>query len=131
MCSVKKGILKNFVIFTGKHLFWSLFFARRPANLLKKDSNTVVFHMNIAKFLRTTILKNFCEWLLGLYLQNQSTGDVLQNRCFWNFYKVHRKAVAVESLLLIKRHWYRCFPRNFVKFFTASFLIKLYTHVRI
>ena len=41
------GVLKNFVIFTGKHLCWSLFLiklqALRPAALLTRDSNTGVF----------------------------------------------------------------------------------------
>ena len=37
------GVLKNFVIFTEKHLCWSLFFIScRPASLLKRDSNTGV-----------------------------------------------------------------------------------------
>ena len=39
--------LKNFAIFTGKHLRWSLFLimlqAFRPATLLKKDSDRGVF----------------------------------------------------------------------------------------
>ena len=43
-CSVKKGVLKNFVNLTGKHLCWSL-------------------------FLKTHILKNICERLL-LHLEN-------------------------------------------------------------
>ena len=37
----KGDVLKNFVIFTRKRLSWSLF--RRPATLLKRDSNTGVF----------------------------------------------------------------------------------------
>ena len=39
-CSVRKGVLRNFVKFTGKHLCQSLFFDKvvglRPATLLKK-----------------------------------------------------------------------------------------------
>ena len=39
-CSVKKGVLKTFANFTGKHLCWSLFLITllvfRPATLLKK-----------------------------------------------------------------------------------------------
>ena len=49
-CSIKKVALKNFAIFigrTGKHQCWSLFLIQ-----------------NIAKFLRTPILKNICERLL-------------------------------------------------------------------
>ena len=53
----KKGVLKNFANFTGKHLSWSLFLITfqvfRPATLLKIDSNT-----NVSKNLRTPILKN-------------------------------------------------------------------------
>ena len=41
------GILKNFAIFTGKHLCWNLFLIKlkgwRPVTLLKKDSYTGVF----------------------------------------------------------------------------------------
>ena len=44
-CSVKNGVLKNFTIFAGKHLCWSLFLIKlqRPATLLKRDSGTGVF----------------------------------------------------------------------------------------
>ena len=35
-CSIKKGFLKTFPIFTGKHLCWSLFL-KKPAILLKRD----------------------------------------------------------------------------------------------
>ena len=43
----KKNVLKNFAIFTGKHLCSSLFLielqASRPLTLLQRDSNTDVF----------------------------------------------------------------------------------------
>ena len=54
-CSVKKSVLRNFAIFTGKYLCASLylkFFQQR------------YFPVNVAKFLRTPILKNICERLL-------------------------------------------------------------------
>ena len=39
-CSVKKGVLKSFANFTGKHLWWSLFLIKleafRPVSLLKR-----------------------------------------------------------------------------------------------
>ena len=54
----KAGVLKNFVILTGKPLCWSLFLIKfhgwRPAFYLKRDSNTVVF---------LWILRNFSERL--------------------------------------------------------------------
>ena len=40
-CSIKKVLLKNFAIFTGKHLCWRLFFLE--STLFKRDSNTGVF----------------------------------------------------------------------------------------
>ena len=43
----RKAVLKNFAIFTEKHLYWSLFVIKlqvlRPATLLKRDSNTGIF----------------------------------------------------------------------------------------
>ena len=45
--SVRKGALRNFAKFTGKHLCQSLFFNKvavlRPAALLKRDSGAGVF----------------------------------------------------------------------------------------
>ena len=61
-CSIKKDVLKNFVIFTEKHLCWSPFLIKlqdwRHTTILKRDSNTGVF------LLRAPILKNICERLL-------------------------------------------------------------------
>ena len=61
-CSVRKGILKNFAKFTGKHLCQSLFFNKvtglRPATLLKKRLWHRCFPVNFAKFLRTPFLQN-------------------------------------------------------------------------
>ena len=55
--SFKIDVLKNFAIFTGKHLCWSSFLIKlqacKPANLLKRDPNTGAFFKKIAKFLRT------------------------------------------------------------------------------
>ena len=87
MCSIKKSVLKNVNIFTGKHVCWSLFLMRlqatgkhmcwslslmrlqtfRPATLLKRDSSRGAFLWILQKFLRTPILKNLCERLLMLF----------------------------------------------------------------
>ena len=42
----KKGVIKNFVQFTGKHLSWSLFLTK-----FKTGSNTDVFPWNFVNFL--------------------------------------------------------------------------------
>ena len=59
-CSVKKGILRNFVILTGKHLCRSPW----PEALLKKKLLHRCFPVNFVKFLRTSILQNTSRRLL-------------------------------------------------------------------
>ena len=64
----KKAVLKNFAIFTGKHLCWNLFFNKNAGlqgpSFIKKRLEHRCFFANIEKFLRTPILKNICERLL-------------------------------------------------------------------
>ena len=64
-CSTKKAVLKNFAMFTRKHLLWSLFLIKvqtfRPANLLKWTP-TQTFCCEYCE--RAPILKNICERLL-------------------------------------------------------------------
>ena len=59
-CSIKKGVLRNFAKFTGKHLCQSLFFNKvaslRPATLSKKRLWYRCFLVNFAKFLRISFL---------------------------------------------------------------------------
>ena len=60
-CSIKKGVLKNFAKFTGKHLRQSLYFNKaaglRPATLLKKRIWQRCFLVNFAKLLLILKLK--------------------------------------------------------------------------
>ena len=53
-----KSVLKNFAIFTGKYLCWSLFTMKLPSlqacNFTKKRLQHGCFPVNIAKFLRLT-----------------------------------------------------------------------------
>ena len=67
----KKGVLRNFKKFAGKHLCQRLFFNKVadlawPATLLKKSLWHMCFPVNFAKFLRTPFLQIssvscFCE----------------------------------------------------------------------
>ena len=56
-CSVKKGVLRNFAKFIGKHMCRSLFFNKiaglGPATLLKRRLWHRCFSMNFEKFQRT------------------------------------------------------------------------------
>ena len=69
-CSIKKGVLKNFAKFTGKHLCQSFFFNKvaglRPATLLKKRLWHRCFPVNFTKFLRTPFLQNTSGRLLRI-----------------------------------------------------------------
>ena len=64
-CSVRKGVLRNFAIFTGKHLYQSLFFNKvaglRSATLLKTRLWRRCFSVTFAKFLS---LQSTSGWLL-------------------------------------------------------------------
>ena len=71
-CFVRKGILRNFTKFTGKHLCQGLFFnivvGPRPATLLKKRLWHKCFPVDFVKFPRTSFLQNtsgdcFCRSL--------------------------------------------------------------------
>ena len=68
-CSIKKGALKNFAKFKGKHLCQSLFLSEplsglRLATLLKKSSWYRSFPVNFAKFSRTPFLQDTSGRLL-------------------------------------------------------------------
>ena len=70
-CSARKGVLRNFEKFTGKHLCQSLFVNKvtglRPAILLKKRLWYRYFPVNFAKFPRTAFAQNtFWQLLLNL-----------------------------------------------------------------
>ena len=55
--SIKKAVLKIFPILTGKNLCWS----PQACNFVKKRLQNMFFFVNVAKFLRTPILKNICN----------------------------------------------------------------------
>ena len=59
----KKGVLRNFSKFTGKHQCQSLF-CLRPATLLKKRLWHRCFPVNFEKFLITLFLTEHLRWLL-------------------------------------------------------------------
>ena len=65
----KKAVLTNFETVTGKNQCWSLFLIKfqafGPATLTKLETLTqVLSYVDIAKFVRTPILKNISERLL-------------------------------------------------------------------
>ena len=63
-CSKRNFVLKYSAIFTGNHLCESLLSIKLKKRLLKKRLQNRCFPINIAKFLRTSILKNIYKLLL-------------------------------------------------------------------
>ena len=67
----KKAILKNFTIFRGKHLGWSLFLIKSPtlrlATLSRRDTNTGVFLLGNFYF-KKCFWTDFRKGLLGTLL---------------------------------------------------------------
>ena len=66
-CSIKKGFIRNFTKFTGKHLCQSLIktlIKTLNKNFIQKQTLAQVFPVNFAKFLRTSFLKNTSGRLL-------------------------------------------------------------------
>ena len=71
----KKGVLRNFTKFTGKHLWQSLFFKKvesEACNFIKKGLWHGCFPLNFAKFLRTLFLTEHNRWLFLANVNNVS-----------------------------------------------------------
>ena len=59
------AVVENFVNFTGKYLWWSLFFNKVLAfNFITRDSDTGVFLLNLQRFFRTPFFTEHLRWLL-------------------------------------------------------------------
>ena len=110
----KKGVLKIFANFTGKHLCWSLFFNKvaclQPASFLRRAS-------------RTPILKNICKQLL-LEVRSSRPEAFCKKGVPRNFTKFTGKHLCQSlrpATLLKMKLWNRYFPVNFVKFLRTLF----------
>ena len=63
----KKGVLRNFTTFTGKHLCQSLFFnkvAGLACNFIKKETLAQVFYCEFCEIPKNAILTEHRRWLL-------------------------------------------------------------------
>ena len=85
----KKGVLRNFTKFKGKHLCQSLFFNKvtglRPATLLKERLWHKSFPVNFVKFLKTPFLTKHLWWLLLYALQSLFFIMYMQKRIYQIF----------------------------------------------
>ena len=102
----RKGVLRNFEKFTGKHLYQSLLFNKaadlRTVTLLKKRFWYRCFPVNFSKFLKTLSIAEHLRWLLlktsvnqlifreelvdlQLYYSRTFSQEVFQHICFKHF----------------------------------------------
>ena len=97
----KKGVLKMFANFIGKHMCWSLFLVKfqalrlRTCNFIKKKFQHRSFAIRFAKFLRAFILKNISEWLL-LYFHYNS-----HHHYYYHHFQYHSKMYLYRLRILL------------------------------
>ena len=104
---IKKMVLGNVVKFTEKHLYWSLILVELQAKRLKHKFSCGVYEIFKTRSLAWNLFStqsNICDgaslekivnsWYY--YNQKQSSGGVLQKRCSYKLYKIHRKTPALE-----------------------------------
>ena len=69
---MKKGVLKNFAKFTGKHLCWSFFFnktaGRRSVTLSKKETLAQVFSCQFREVFKSTIFTEHYRMTASCFL---------------------------------------------------------------
>ena len=100
----KKGVLKNFVKFTEKHLYQTPYPNKvaglRPATLLKKRIWHRCFSVNFAIFLRTPFSTEQLRWLLlNVFLKYfaEFKGKYMSQSLFCN------KVVGLRPVILLEK----------------------------
>ena len=115
-CFLNKFFCKTLLLFTGKHLCWSLFLiklqASRLATLLKRDSYTGVF-LWILQTLRTPILKNIYGQLLLIVVIY----------CRENWIKLFGNQIGLLFLLKHKITLFYLLSFVFIRFITSHHLL--------
>ena len=100
-CSVRKGVIRNFAKFTGKHLCQSLFFNKVAGHVIKKEILAQAFSCEFCKIskntffaehLWATISKNPIHGILNLIearrnLNLSKNGFHFRLKCFGKNYK--------------------------------------------
>ena len=108
MCSVKKGVLKDFVNFIGKHLCWSLFLIAGLTPILKN-----IFQRLLLRCTCTThFYHGVIRFTFTFFLILTTTTVNISNTCFW---------FKLKMLQRIRSSHQRCFIlkgvlRKFEKF---------------
>ena len=116
MCSIRKGVLRNFAKFTGKHLCQSLFFnkvAGLACSFMKQETLTQVFSCDFCQISKNTF---FTEHLWATASCSRPELICLLNSCSENYLRTPTKTSIVGNI--------------FVKLETISFTKYGLRHVR-
>ena len=108
-----RGVLKDFVRFTGKHLCWSLFLIKLQAcKSIEKRLKHWCFPLHVSKFLRTPIL-------ITLLFSNLFVSDVF-SQFFVNTKYIHKYVSLNKTLTKLCTILTKCFfpylnPTSYLK----------------
>ena len=97
----RKGVLKNFAKFTGKHLCQSPFLnkvSRGSCNFIKKEALAQVFHVNFVKFLRIPFLQDTFERLLLTDFHWKIQIIFIIAKHVWPSYRISKKECLYNSV---------------------------------
>ena len=122
---LKKGVMKNFVEFTRKHVPESLFFDKvklcRSAASLKTRPQRRVFLVNFAKFVRTRLSHNTTRRLLFIiaisivFVMKEESASETVNYDTKTMYQSEPKCNLLRSTLQVKQHFSEAVFRRFLK----------------
>ena len=99
----KKGVLKNFENFTGKHLRWGLFFnkdAGAVCNFIKKETRTLAFSCKFSKIFKNTFFYRRPPAASAYYFTVDSTAKTELNGYVYGF------LLIMIVLMLVNIHKY-------------------------
>ena len=112
---MKRAVVKNFAIFTGKHLCWSLFLMKlqawRPAILLKRDPTQVFYYEYLEIFKNTFSEKHmqtaafayvifYAKFQIFLHFPNALYSSFLVDRLLLNSLSLREKCPDTKFFLV-------------------------------
>ena len=140
-CSVKKGVLRNFAKFTGKHLCQSLFFNKVAGAFFTEhicflNTYSPIFEQTLKcpfpiRFIQRKLIIIQTKFWYYLIQFRTSHPEVFCKKGVLGYFAKFIGKHLCQSLFLLrpatllkKRLWYRYFPVNFGKFLRTPFLTK-------
>ena len=113
-CSMKKGVLRNFKKYTGKHLCQGLFFQKvaglRLSNFIKKETPVQVFSCELCKISKYIFFTEHLWMAASICFGKSNSSDILYFCCSLLFSDIDNCLFNDSQF-----HLTLCFYNNFVK----------------